>query len=64
MGEGRGEGEYGVIPLAYVPLPLIPFLQGRGNLILCDFINLDFGSLGQSSRNSQSFKKCSGTSWL
>jgi len=39
MGEGWGEGEYGVIPLTYILLPLIPSLQGRGNLTFYDFIN-------------------------
>jgi len=31
MGEGWGEGEYSVISRTYVPLPLIPSHQGRGN---------------------------------
>jgi len=32
MGEGWGEGEYNVISITYVPLPLIPSRQGRGKL--------------------------------
>jgi len=31
MGEGWGEGGYSVISHTYVPLPLIPSHQGRGN---------------------------------
>jgi len=31
MGEGWGEGEYSVISRTYVPPPLIPSHQGRGN---------------------------------
>jgi len=40
MGEGWSEGEYDVIPLTYIPLPLITSLQGRGNLTFYDFIKL------------------------
>ena len=31
MGEGWGEGVYDIISTTYVPLPLIPSHQGRGN---------------------------------
>ena len=31
MGEGWGEGVYDIISITYVPLPLIPSHQGRGN---------------------------------
>jgi len=47
MGEGWGEGEYSVISSTYVPLPLIPSHQGRGNSTFYEFINIR--SLGKSS---------------
>ena len=39
-GEGWGEGEYNAILWAYVPLPLIPSHQGRGNRTFYEFIKL------------------------
>ena len=38
-GEGRGEGEYNAISLTYIPLPLIPSHQGRGNSTFYECIN-------------------------
>ena len=39
MGEGRGEGEYSVISVTYIPLPLILSRQGRGNLTFYEAVN-------------------------
>jgi len=44
MGEGWGEGEYSVISRTYVPLPLIPSHQGRGNSTF--YKNINFGDRG------------------
>jgi len=41
MGEGRGEGEYNAISITYIPLPLIPSHQGRGNPTFCESVNSD-----------------------
>jgi len=38
MGEGWGEGEHKAISRTYVPLPLIPSRQGRGNLTFYETI--------------------------
>jgi len=40
MGEGWGEGEYSVISVTYIPLPLIPSHQGRGNPTFYELVNL------------------------
>jgi len=44
MGEGWGEGEYTVISRTYVPLPLIPSHQGRGNSTFYETIKLETGN--------------------
>ena len=41
MGEGWGEGEYNVVSLTYIPLPLIPSRQGRGKLTFYDRITVN-----------------------
>ncbi len=37
---GGGEGESNAIPSSYIPLPLIPFRQGRENLTLYENIKV------------------------
>ena len=37
-----GEGEYNVISLTYIPLPLIPSRQGRGKLTFYECIKFAF----------------------
>ena len=41
MGEGWGEGEYSVISVTYIPLPLIPSHQGRGNPTFYELVKFD-----------------------
>jgi hypothetical protein len=39
MGEGWGEGVYDIISTTYIPLPLIPSHQGRGNPTFYETVN-------------------------
>jgi hypothetical protein len=41
-GEGWGEGEKGFILNSYIPLPLIPSHQGRGNKTFYECIIISF----------------------
>jgi len=50
MGEGWGEGEYSVISPTYVPLPLIPSHQGRGNSTFYETIKVEKTEKTQSLR--------------
>jgi len=52
MGEGWGEGEYSVISRTYLPLPLIPSHQGRGNSTFYEFIKFNKEKHGKEIRMS------------
>ncbi len=41
-GEGWGEGEKGFISNVYIPLPLIPSHQGRGNKTFYELVKLEY----------------------
>jgi len=45
MREGRGESENTIISISYVPLPLIPSRQGRGNLTFYETVKVDASNL-------------------